>query len=568
MAVFNPINTINDINRFRQIVAVLFKHGFGQLVNQILSADTPLANLLGKFRKEDEEETGLTESNITLARRTLLVLQELGPTFIKLGQILSTRADLVPDEFVQEFKTLQDNVPPFSFEEAKMQIETELGGSINEIFEYFDERQLATASIGQVYTAVLKTGEEVVVKVQRPNVGFIIQRDIDLLYILARLAERQSPDLRLLNPVGIVQEFEKAIHRELDYNTELRNALRFKEAFKYHDQIEIPEVYKEYSGKKVFTMEKIKGVKITNAEHIGCDKKVLARVALNAILHMVFENGFFHADPHPGNLFALPGNRIAILDLGMVGRLDEEMRDKMADLVIALNTRDTEGVARSLYGIGKSEQRVDFAEFKKDVGEVLDKIQGLPLSEIQFSEILNELIQGAKKNRIKVPNDYTLMGKAIITIEGIGRSLDPSLNLEEEAEPFVRKLIQDRWTAKRIGLDLYKRGKELYNLSNYFPTQFVGLLDELQNGNIKIKLEETKQDNSLKIWEQIIGKLAAGIITSSLIICSTVFIVVTKESFTFKGLPLTLVLGIAYLVIAVILGLNLLRNIKFKKPDI
>lgn len=566
MAVFNPINTINDINRFRQIVAVLFKHGFGQLVNQILSADTPLANLLGKFRK-DEEETGLTDNNITLARRTLLVLQELGPTFIKLGQILSTRADLVPDEFIQEFKTLQDNVPPFSFEEAKLQIETELGAPISQLFEFFDERQLATASIGQVYTAVLKTGEEVVVKVQRPNVAFVIQRDIDLLYILARLAERQSPDLRLLNPVGIVSEFEKAIQRELDYNTELRNALRFKEAFKYHDQIEIPGVYKQFSGKKVFTMEKIKGVKITSAENIGCDKKILARVALNAILHMVFENGFFHADPHPGNLFALPGNKIAILDLGMVGRLDEEMRDKMADLIIALNTRDTEGVARSLYTIGKSEQRVDFAEFKKDVGEVLDKIQGLPLSEIQFSEILNELIQGAKKNRIKVPNDYTLMGKAIITIEGIGRSLDPSLNLEEEAEPFVRKLIQDRWTAKRVGLDLYKKGKELYQLSNYVPNQLVNILDDLQNGNIRVKLEETKQDNALKIWEQIIGKLAAGFITSALIISSTVFIVSTKESFTFRGLPLTLVLGIVYLIIAVVLGLNIIRNIKFKKTE-
>lgn len=566
MAVFNPINTINDINRFRQIVAVLFKHGFGQLVDQILSADTPLANLIGKFRKEDED-TGLIESNNTLARRALLVLQELGPTFIKLGQILSTRADLIPDEFIQEFKTLQDNVPPFSFEEARLQIETELGGKIENIFEQFDERQIATASIGQVYTAVLKTGEEVVVKVQRPNVAFVIQRDIDLLYILARLAERQSPDLRLLNPVGIVQEFEKAIHRELDYNTELRNALRFREAFKYHDQIVIPDVHKQYSGRKVFTMEKIKGVKITNAEHIGCDKKILARVALSAILHMVFENGFFHADPHPGNLFALPGNRIAILDLGMVGRLDEEMRDKMADLVIALNTRDTEGVARSLYSIGKSEQKVDFAEFKKDVGEVLDKIQGLPLSEIHFSEILNELIQGAKKNRIKVPNDYTLMGKAIITIEGIGRVLDPSLNLEEEAEPFVRKLIQDRWTAKRIGLDMYKKGKELYELSDYVPGQVVSLLDDLQNGNIKIKLEETKQDNTLKIWEQIVGKLAAGIITASLLVCSTAFLVVTKESFTFRGLPLTLVLGLGYLAIAVILGLNLLRNIKFKKQD-
>ena len=569
MAVFNPINTINDINRFRQIVAVLFKHGFGQIVNQIVSADTPLANLISKFRREDKqsEDNGLAENNITLARRTLFVLQELGPTFIKLGQILSTRADLVPDEFIQEFKTLQDDAPPFSFEEARLQIETELGGTIEDIFQSFDSKQIATASIGQVYTAVLRTGENVVVKVQRPNVSFVIQRDIDLLYILARLAERQSADLKLLDPVGIVKEFEKAIQRELDYNTELRNALRFKEAFKYHDQIEIPDVYKKYSAKKVLTMERIMGVKITNAEEIGCDKKVLAKVALNAILHMVFENGFFHADPHPGNLFALPGNKIAILDLGMVGRLDEEMRDKMADLIISLNTRDIDGVARSLYNIGKSEQRVDFNEFKKDVGEVLDKILGLPLSEIQFSEILNELIQGAKKNKIRVPNDYTLMGKAIITIEGIGRVLDPSLNLEEEAEPFVRKLIQDRWSAKRVGADLYKRGRDLYQWSNYIPNQIVNILDDTQNHRFKINIEDTKQADTLKIWEQIIGKLAAGIITAALIVSSTVFIISTKESFTFRGLPLTFLLGVTYLIIALILGLNLIRNIKFKKSE-
>ncbi len=569
MAVFNPINTINDINRFRQIVAVLFKHGFGQIVNQIISADTPIANLISRFRKEDkiDEETGLVESNITLAKRILYVLQELGPTFIKLGQILSTRADLVPDEFIQEFKNLQDNVPSFSFEEARLIIESELSGTIEDIFESFDQRQIATASIGQVYTAVLRTGEDVVVKVQRPNVGFVIQRDIDLLYILARLAERQSEDLKLLDPVGIVKEFEKAIQRELDYNTEFRNALRFKEAFKYHDQIEIPKVYKQYSAKKVLTMEKIKGVKITNAENIGCDKKILAKVALSAILHMVFENGFFHADPHPGNLFALPGNKIGILDLGMVGHLDNQMRDKLADLIISLNTRDTDGVAKSLYAIGKTEKRIDFDDFKKDVDESLNKILGLPLSEIQFSEVLNDLLQGAKKNRIKIPNDYTLMGKAIITIEGIGRVLDPSLNLEEEAAPFVRKLIQDRWTAKRLGLDLYKKSKEIYELSNTIPNQIVNILDDIQNNNLKLNIENSKQAEMLKIWEQIIGKLAAGFITSALIISSTVFIVSTKESITFRGLPLSFLLGITYLILAVILGLNIIRNIKFKKPD-
>lgn len=564
MAVFNPITAVNDINRFRQIVAVLIKHGFGQLVDQIVSADTPLANLISKLRKE---ESAALVPDMTLARRALLVLQELGPTFIKLGQILSTRADLIPDEFIAEFKTLQDNVPPFSFEEARNQIEIELGASLEDLFESFDEKQIATASIGQVYNAMLKTGEEVVVKVQRPNIILTIQRDIDLLYILARLAERQSPDLRLLDPVGIVREFEKAIHRELDYTTELRNAMRFSEAFKYHDQVIIPSVYKQYSGRKVFTMEKIRGIKITSAELVGSDKKVLARIALNAILYMVFDKGFFHADPHPGNIFALPGNKIAFLDLGMVGRLDEEMRDKMADLIISLNNRDTEGVARSLFVLGKSEKKINFNEFKRDVGEVLDRIQGLPISEIHFSEILQELIQGAKKNRIRVPNDYTLMGKAILTIEGIGRSLDPQLDLEKEAEPFVRKLIERRWSLRKLGNDFYKRSLQMYEWSYDVPVQLVSILDDIQNGNFSVRTEHIEQERALKVWEQIIGKLTAGFVVSSLIISSAIFIISTKEPLRVNGIPVTLVLGVGGYIFAAILGLRIIRAVKATKSD-
>jgi ubiquinone biosynthesis protein len=564
MAVFNPISAVNDINRFRQIVAVLFKHGFGQLVDQIVTADTPLANLISKLRKEEESEF---QENTTLARRALLVLQELGPTFIKLGQILSTRADLIPDEFIQEFKTLQDNVPPFSFEEARNVIELEFGSTLEDLFQDFDEKQLATASIGQVYNARLKTGEDVVVKVQRPNIAQVIERDIDLLYILARMAERQSPDLKLLDPVGIVNEFEKAIHRELDYTTELRNAIRFAEAFKYHDQVIIPDVYKEFSGKKVFTMEKIHGIKITSAELVGSDKKVLARIALNAVLFMVFDNGFFHADPHPGNIFALPGNKIAFLDLGMVGRLDEEMRDKMADLIIALNSRDVEGVARSLYVLGKTDRKINFSEFKRDVGEVLDKIQGLPISEVHFSEILQDLIQGAKKNRIRVPNDYTLMGKAILTIEGIGRSLDPMLDLEKEAAPFVRKLVEQRWSFKKLSTDFYKRSMQMYEWSYDVPIQLVTILEDIQNGNLKIKTENTENDRALRMWEQIIGKLTAGFVISSLIVSSAIFIISTKEPLLVNGLPVTLVLGIGGYIFAAILGLRIIRSVKSSKSD-
>jgi len=559
---FNPLSAISDINRFSQIVGVLIKHGFGQIVEEIAKSETAFGTLINKLRKEFVQEN---VENITLARRSLLVLQELGPTFIKLGQIMSTRPDLIPEEFIEEFKHLQDNVPPFSFEEARNQIESELLKPIEELFESFDEKQIATASIGQVYNAVLKTGEEVVVKVQRPNVAQIIQKDIDLMYTLARLAEKQIPDLKLFDPTGIIREFEKAVKRELDYSHELRNALRFAEAFKYHDQIKIPKVYKELSGKKVFTMEKIKGIKITRAEEIGCDKKILAKIALNAILYMVFENGFFHADPHPGNIFALPGNTIAFIDLGMVGFLDEAMRDKMAELVIALNTRDHEGVSRSLYNLGKKTQKVDFEQFKRETSEVLQRIEGLPLKEIQFSEILNELIQGAKKNKIKIPNDYTLMGKAILTIEGIGRSLDPDLDLEKEAQPFVLKLIKKRWSAQRLSQDFLKSSLQFYQWSREVPGQMISILNDFENGDIKLKHENVGQEKYLKVWEEIIEKLTSGFIISSLIISSAIFIISTKETINIYGIPITMILGIGGYIFAAILGIRIIRSVKFKE---
>jgi ubiquinone biosynthesis protein len=559
---FNPLSAISDINRFSQIVGVLIKHGFGQIVEEIAKSETAFGILISKLRKEFVQEN---VENITLARRSLLVLQELGPTFIKLGQIMSTRPDLIPEEFIEEFKHLQDNVPPFSFEEARNQIESELLKPIEELFESFDEKQIATASIGQVYNAVLKTGEEVVVKVQRPNVAQIIQKDIDLMYTLARLAEKQIPDLKLFDPTGIIREFEKAVKRELDYSHELRNALRFAEAFKYHDQIKIPKVYKELSGKKVFTMEKIKGIKITRAEEIGCDKKILAKIALNAILYMVFENGFFHADPHPGNIFALPGNTIAFIDLGMVGFLDEAMRDKMAELVIALNTRDHEGVSRSLYNLGKKTQKVDFEQFKRETSEVLQRIEGLPLKEIQFSEILNELIQGAKKNKIKIPNDYTLMGKAILTIEGIGRSLDPDLDLEKEAQPFVLKLIKKRWSAQRLSQDFLKSSLQFYQWSREVPGQMISILNDFENGDIKLKHENVGQEKYLKVWEEIIEKLTSGFIISSLIISSAIFIISTKETINIYGIPITMILGIGGYIFAAILGIRIIRSVKFKE---
>ncbi|HNV72781.1 MAG TPA: AarF/ABC1/UbiB kinase family protein, partial [Candidatus Ozemobacteraceae bacterium] len=381
--------------------------------------------------------------------RLRLVCQDLGPTFIKFGQILSTRPDLIPPDVANELKNLQDNIPPFSFVHVKEQIESELGKPLSELFETFEEAPLGTASIGQVHAARLKdptvgSVEDVVVKIQRPQIRGTIESDIDLMRLLAKSLEKRVKQLKTLDLTGILQEFELAIIKELDYSHERRNGTRFYAAFTGNPDVVIPRVYRSHSAKKVLTMQRIKGVKISDAETVGADRRVLARVALRAVLQMVFQNGFFHADPHPGNIFALAGNRVAFLDLGMVGRLSDEMRLHLSDLFIALMQRDTDEIARILCVMGIRQGRVNRASLQRDVIDIMDKVIGVPLEEIQFSEIVKDLMESARRHQIKIPNEYTLMGKALLTVEGVGKNLDPTIDVEAEITPYIRGLIKDR----------------------------------------------------------------------------------------------------------------------------
>ena len=480
---FNPITAVNDINRFRQIMNVLIKHGFGQLIEQLEISDTYIGKILTKTRLREGPA-------ITLGERVRLVCTELGPTFVKLGQILSTRTDLLPENITEELKFLVDRVPPFDYAEVELQIEKELKKRVEDIFPFFATNPIASASIAQVHKAILPSGEKVVVKVQRPGIQKIIETDIDLLYIIARLIEKNVPESRIMSPMGIIGEFDKAIKKEIDFTIEANNSNKFSEAFKNNEYVSIPQIFKEYSGKNILTMEYIDGVKITDGEKIGCDKKILVQRALRAIMQMVYIDGFFHSDPHPGNIFALENNRIAILDFGQIGRLNEEMRDKMADMVIAINMRDIDALAKGLYNLGIKEVKVNYSEFKADVEEILEKIMGMPLDEISFAEIMKDLFDGAKKHKIRIPHDYTLMGKSLMTIERVGKEMYPDIDLEAEARPFVEKLVKRRWEIKRIAKSIKKQLIDAYELAQDLPVQLNNLMDDLQKGTIKIQMQD------------------------------------------------------------------------------
>lgn len=554
----NPLAVIKDLNRFREIVTVLGKHGFGQLVNEVAKVDNPLGQLIRSY--------GLTSTSEKLeltsfAVRARLVFQDLGPTFIKLGQILSTRPDLVSQDLILELKKLQDNVLPFGLEAARHQIETQLGRPLGQLFESFEEKPLGTASIGQVYAARLMSGEDVVVKVQRPGVREMIGSDIDIMLFIATALEARLRWVRAYNLTGILQEFSKAVRKELDYTNELRNGLKFAEIFRENPDVKIPRVYKEYSSLTVLTMERIRGVKVNQATAVGCDQKILARVAMRAVLIMVFESGFFHADPHPGNIFALEGNRIAFLDLGMVGRLEEGMRYRMADLIVALLERDVEEVARNLLIMGIREGKINLHQFHRDIGEVMDKIVGLPLEDIQFSEIITDLLDGARRHQLRIPNEYTLMGKALLTIESLGKELDPDLDIEGEVAPFIQKLVLVRYSAKHITRTLSRRLNEIYHWSHELPSHVMTILDDLQAGNLRVKVEQMEQGQMLRNLEAIAGKLSAGLIISSLIISSSLFLMFSRMDYLILGFPVTLLLGVLGYLAAAILGIRMVRAV-------
>lgn len=557
LPIFKPIAYIRDLNRLREIVTVLAKHGFGQLVVELGKGEA-IGKIVSSFRVAG---TPVDATETSMPQRVRLVFQDLGPTFIKLGQILSTRHDIIPEEFIFELKKLQDSVPAFSFPEAKEQIESELGRPLAELFPTFNPEPIGRASIGQVYIASLPDGREVVVKVQRPDVRKTLQRDIELLEVLAKTLEKRVAYFKSLDLQGVLGEFHHAVSREVDYNNERRNIFRFQEIFREDAEVVIPEVYRDYCSTKVLTMERIHGVKINQALSIGDDPDILAKVAVRAVFRMVFECGFFHADPHPGNIFAMTGNRIAFLDMGMVGRLDEGLRYRIADVILSVMERDVEEVSRILLTLSVRRGRVDQQRFRRDVAEIMDKVTGVPIEEICFNEILRDILECARNNNLKVPVEYTLMGKALLTVEGVAKEMVPGLDIEREVAPYIRELLTARFSPKRLSKSMFKRVLELYHWTNVLPGQLVGLMEDASAGNLKIRVEQTEQMHMMKNLERIMGKLTSGLIISSLILSSAVFITFSQMDHRVFGIPINFVLGgIGYLAAAII-GLLLVREV-------
>ncbi len=489
---------LRDVGRLRQIVSVLLRHGFGAVLQQLKLQDGWISSKLVELH-------GRGEVQLPLERRILLAIQDLGPTFIKLGQMLSTRGDLLPPALIAELQSLQDNVPPLPTAEIHAILQRELGDAVEVFFDDLSATPLATASIAQVHTARLKgSGVEVVVKVQRPNLEPQIASDLEIMSFLARAVEANFPEARMFSPAGMVAAFERSILKEIDFHNELDNLEHFRRNFQDVAGVHFPQPYAELSTARVLTMERIRGTKISQIAP-PLDVETVLRTALNAVLQMIYLDGFFHGDVHPGNLLVREDGTVCFIDVGLCGRLTPRQRDQLTDLLIAVVRRDYAGVARLFWNMTEHsrESTPDFRTFEADVIERAEAwFAGATISDIEFSAIFKDLIEMSLRHRLRMPPDYTMTFKAVITMEGVGKQLRPDMDLLAEAQPFVTRIVAERYQPLRLLETGYAAVRELADNLGTLPETARVLLEDARAGRAQLNLEIPQLDALRRAYVQ------------------------------------------------------------------
>lgn len=501
---------MRHMGRYRDIAAAFTKNGFGYFVKDLgLDRVFSLPRRLLIDRERDQEEKSVGE-------RIRNFLEDLGPTFIKVGQLASTRPDIIPKDIIKELTKLQDHIDPVPFEQIRKIVEYELNGKIEEFFHSFDETPLGVASIGQVHEALLPSGEKVAVKVQRPNVGKQVHIDLEILHEMAERAEKRMDWAKRYQVVEVVEEFEKAIIDELDYEKEGRNADLMARQFEDQPEVYIPEIYWNYTTKKVLTMEFVEGIKLDDHEGLEknrCDNEWLAETLVHAVFYQMFEDGYFHADPHVGNFFALPEkNGIAVMDFGLVGRLTREMQRNLASVVLAMVNQDTKKMTRAMRRMGVVPADIDEHEWEGDIDQLLIKYYDIPFSEISLGQAITDMFRIAHKHRIEIPSDLTLVGKTMLTLEGVVEQLDPDFSIVKAAEPFGRKLIRDKYNPKRLAKEVYEQVDEYADVVEDMPEIIRELTALAKERKIPVELKIPALNYLLSKMDRVSNLLAFSII--------------------------------------------------------
>jgi len=486
----------NQIKRSQKVILVLFKYGLNP--------------------------------KLTPPKKLRLALEELGPTFVKFGQILSTRPDFLPPEFIKELEKLQDQAPPFSTLEAQKIIEKELNQPLEKIFKKFEPKPIAAASLSQVHKAILPNDEVVAVKIQRPGIEKIIESDLEILKHLASFLENHLPHGWVYQPKLIISELKKAIKKEIDFINEAYNFERFKINFKNFEGIKVPKIYWEFSTSKVLTMEFVEGIKvseITQEKYKNVfDPKKVAKRGAEAILKQILEDGFFHADPHPANLLVQPPATIVILDAGMVGHLDEITISKIGKLIQAITDKNLNQIVECLESLGVIMKEIDKNQFRQDLKELLDRYFGLPLKRLEIRRMSEDLLKLMVSYHLTLPSNLVLMIKALSMEETIGKKLDPDFNMISAAKPFIKKLWQKKFTSK----ELLKKSRlflqESLELIEKVPHDLTKILQQFEEDKIKINFDSQRLEKVLTETKRSNDRISLSLIISALIIGSSLIL--------------------------------------------
>lgn len=536
---WETLTAARDLGRLHDVAGVLVRHGFGDVARRL--------GMLGALERVGRVlPTQNLEALVALKpeQRVRCVLEELGPCFVKLGQVLATRVDLFSPEWIAEFGKLQNQVPAVDFERLRPQLEHDLGGSVETVFAEFDTTPLAAASIAQVHRARLADGCAVIVKIRRPDIEATIAADTRLLERVARMVESEWPEWQRYQPLALVRQLKSSLRRELDLAAEARHSERIALSFADEPRIVVPRVHWPLTGTRVNVQDFIDGTALSDLPALqaaGADRHAVARLGAQAVLKMMFEDGFFHADPHAGNVFWLPGDRLALIDFGMVGRLSEARRAQLIELMQGLVARDTPVVVEVLLAWAE-EGELDEDALAEDVDALIDSYHGVPLGQLQFGRLLSEVMALLRDHHLVLPADLALVIKVFVTLEGMGRMLDPSFDMAAEAAPFLKRSVLRRYHPKAMARRGWRAAGDALALLQAMPRELRQLLQTARRGRFNVHIDVERLKRFGEQVEHSANRLSIGVVTAALIIGSSIVMTVSGGP-TLFGLPLFGLIG-------------------------
>ena len=558
MRILNLNRKLKSARRLPEIVSVFARHGFGHIISQLLergrttrfrfkgvlvrktrkdahAEKKPKWWHLWRSKKSSDQQQNASGALLSVPERLRLAFEELGPTFVKLGQVLSTRVDILSElvgqeealAWITEFQKLQRHAQPFDFSEVRATIETEFERPLEEVFPTYEQQPFAAASIAQVHSATLITGEPVVVKVQRPRVATVIQTDLNLLMELAEQLENSDPEMHLFKPTELVREFSRSIRKEIDFTIEAANTDAFYQRFAASAKVKIPKVHWEFTNRRVLTLERIDGIPInaiSQLDEMGFNRVELAETLVELFYTQVLSDGFFHADPHPGNVFVLEDGRIGLVDFGMVGRISDDMLRHICNWLSAVLTKDVDAVVRSYIRMGILGDETDITALKLEMHDFLERHFNMPPSRLRLGEVLYEVFNASLRHQIHTPPAFLMLGKTVATVESVVMKLNPNFDILEFSRPYIAQFLVQNFGTKRWERQFADSMEDFTELARDMPLQLRRILQKLQRGSLKFELEHLSLEAVIKAFDRVINRIAFSLIIASLIVGSSIIL--------------------------------------------